>query len=134
MTDVSLKTLCTALGFTAIVMMGDKIPKNDTAHRATSFAHLIESFCLDISPDAPTHLDKTAIDAVIKKFKQALNRSGSASLPQDRTTLIAMYDRLLQRRARRTHRHFYETAHDSMIANAILGMLDEELNEDGGTE
>ena len=130
MTALNLKTLCTALGFTAVVMQADKLPKKDAALRATGFANLIEAFCLEAGLDAPANLDRVEIDTNIKKFKDALNRSGSASLPQDRATLVAMYDRLLQRQARRERQHFYESAHDDLIANAILAMVDEELSKD----
>ena len=132
MTNVSLKTLCTALGFTAVVMRGGELPKKDAALRATGFANLIETFCLEATPDAPANLDRVEIDMVIKKFKDAMNRSGSASLPQDRAALVAMYDRLLQKKARRERSHFYDTAHDDLIANAILAMIDEEISHDEG--
>ena len=132
MSSVSLKTLCTALGFTAVVMQGGKLPKKDAALRATGFANLIEDFCLEATPDAPANLDRVETDVFIKKFKDVLNRSGSASLPQDRATLVAMYDRLLQKQARRERQHFYDMAHDDVIANAILAMIDEEISHDEG--
>ena len=131
MADLNLRTLCTALGFTAVVMQSGQFSKKDAALRATGFANLIEAFCLEATPDAPANLDRPEIDVVIQKFKYALNRSGSASLPQDRATLVAMYDRLLQRKARRERSHFYDSAHDDLIANAILAMVDEELSRDG---
>ena len=130
MSNVSLKTLCTALGFTAVGMHGAQLPKKDAALRATGFANLIEAFCLEAAPDSPANLDRVEIDIVIKKFKDALNRSGSASLPHDRPTLVAMYDRLLQRQARRERQIFYDTAHDDLIANAVLAMIDEEISHD----
>jgi hypothetical protein len=44
MTSPDLRTLCTALGFTAVVMKGQE-GSQDGARRALGFAHLIEDFC-----------------------------------------------------------------------------------------
>jgi hypothetical protein len=44
MTSVDLRTLCTALGFTAVVMKSQRCRRN-SARRALGFAHLIEDFC-----------------------------------------------------------------------------------------
>jgi hypothetical protein len=57
MTPADLRLLCTALGFTAVVMRGEKLPKKEGALRATGFANLIEEFCRASVPEA---LDRTA--------------------------------------------------------------------------
>lgn len=57
MTPADLRLLCTALGFTAVVMRGEKLPKKDGALHATGFANLIEEFC---RASVPEGLDRTA--------------------------------------------------------------------------
>ncbi|MDX2028076.1 MAG: hypothetical protein SFW62_05525 [Alphaproteobacteria bacterium] len=52
MTPRDLRLLCTALGFTAVVMQGGKISKKEGAQRAADFATLIEEFCRLTLPDA----------------------------------------------------------------------------------
>jgi hypothetical protein len=52
MTLTDLRVLCAALGFTAVVMQGGKLPKNEGASRATGFAGLIEEFCRASVPEA----------------------------------------------------------------------------------
>jgi hypothetical protein len=50
MTRDDLRILCTALGFTAVVLKGEQT--QDQAERARAFARLIEEFCLLSMPDA----------------------------------------------------------------------------------
>jgi hypothetical protein len=45
MTRMDLRVLFRALGFTAVVMQGGKVPKAEGARRAAAFASLIEEFC-----------------------------------------------------------------------------------------
>jgi hypothetical protein len=47
-----LRVLCLALGFTAVVTQGGKLPKKDGASGATAFADLIEEFCRASVPEA----------------------------------------------------------------------------------
>ena len=47
-----LRVLCTALGFTAVVMQGGTPPKKEGAGRAAQFAGLIEEFCRASVPEA----------------------------------------------------------------------------------
>jgi hypothetical protein len=58
MKPADLRLLCTALGFTAVVMRGEKLPKKEGALRATVFANLIEEFCRASVPEA---LDRTGL-------------------------------------------------------------------------
>ena len=50
MTREDLRILCTALGFTAVIMKD--VPGDNQAVRAVSIARLIESFCLLTEPEA----------------------------------------------------------------------------------
>jgi hypothetical protein len=89
MTRADLRVMCTALGFMAVTLKGEKLPKKDAALRATVFAKLIEEFCLTSVPEAITDeeantastLDSTAermTDAIVEIYKDI-----GGCLPQD---------------------------------------------------
>jgi hypothetical protein len=71
MTLKDLHVLCAALGFTAVVMQGGKVPKKEGAIRATAFSGLIEEFCRATVPDA---FDETTKDG---------RRASDPAAPQD---------------------------------------------------
>lgn len=75
--------------------------------------------------------DAGTIDRMIEQFKAELRNKGDALLPEDRPTLLRFYDRLLLRQIRREQKTFYATAHDDLIANRALTLIDEELNAEG---
>jgi hypothetical protein len=139
MTPADLRTFCTALGFTAVVMQGNT--GKDNAARAQDIAVLIEEFCRTTLPDvflseevAPVARDDAPIDRMIDRFKTELRDNQVASLPQDRETLLRFYDRLQLRQAWRHQKPFYAAAPDDLIANRVLSMIDEELNGDEAGE
>ena len=75
--------------------------------------------------------DVGIIDQRIEQFKAELRSKGDARLPEDRPTLLRFYDQLLLRQVRREQKNFYATAHDDLIANRALTLIDEELNAEG---
>ena len=52
MNSIDLRVLCLALGFTAVVTQGGKLPTKEGASRATAVANLIEKFCRASIADA----------------------------------------------------------------------------------
>src|SRR5579862_3563611 len=52
MDSSDLRILCTALGFTAVAIQGDKLPKVQAALRAKKLSNLIEEFCHAAVPEA----------------------------------------------------------------------------------
>jgi hypothetical protein len=52
MTPMDLRVFCAALGFTAVVMQGGKVPKQEGTRRASEFAGLIEEHCQITVPEA----------------------------------------------------------------------------------
>ena len=58
MTPTDLRILCTALGFTAVVMQGGRPPKKESNFRAAVFAGLIEEFCRATLPDVFGEVEK----------------------------------------------------------------------------
>lgn len=58
MTRIDLRVLCAALGFTAVVMQGGRIPRQEGARRASEFAGLIEEYCRITVPEAFEHREE----------------------------------------------------------------------------
>lgn len=133
LTPLDRRTFYTALGFTAVIILGGKLNPKNRAARALTIARLMEEFCelhenaSAYGPDSPQAHD---LDAKIEEIKAALRQDGAAHLPESRPDLLAFYDRLLHRRERRAQSAFYATAHEDMIANACLSMIDAEITDD----
>src|SRR5262249_39936232 len=101
MSQITLKTLCTALAFTATVIQGGE--EKGSAERTRRFAELIEEFCCNEHGSALTVTDTVTVDQVIEKFKTALRNEGDAMLPPEREWLVALYDRLTHKQAQRKY-------------------------------
>ena len=126
MTPQDLRTLCTALGFTAVVINGGERQK-DSARRALGFANLIESFCNYTIPNLGAAVNENEayqLDEMIETFKAGLRERGEADLHISRPALFRLYDRLRQRYA--------AYADDDMLADRVLELLDAELEHGNG--
>ena len=121
MNPADLRIICTALGFTAVVMK-ESDPHKESAHRALGLASQIEKFCYHTIPQlAIAANENTAIqmDETIEKLKSDLRQKGQADMQKSRQLLFQLYDRLRQR---------YATyASDDMLADRVLELLDAEL-------
>lgn len=141
MNPTDLRILCTALGFTAVVMQGGKPSKKEGAVRATGFASLIEEFCRSALPDVFEAANlNLALDADIEKIDRAidqhisdLKQNEATLLPEDKETLLKYYDRLQQRKARRMQAAFYDIADPRVLSDRVLKHLDEEIEESEAT-
>jgi len=88
----------------------------------------------DMSAANQNFLDELApgsIDDVIDRYKKNLVKNESARLPDGRSALLTMYDRLQQRKIRREERKFYASASEDEIADRILELAEAEIAEDG---
>ena len=136
MTYLNSQTLFIALGFTAVILQG-KVAETDGAERATALAKLIEEFCalnvvdgaLVSTANLANEPDTATIDQAIDRHVIELRDDESTVLPTDKTTLVKFYDRLQQRKARRTQAAFYAMADVKMLADRVLQYLDEEIAE-----
>jgi hypothetical protein len=75
MTRTDLRVMCTALGFMAVALKGEKLPKADMALRANAFARLIKQFCLTSVPEAITEKDANAAsisDNTVERMADAI--------------------------------------------------------------
>lgn len=127
MTPQDLRILCTALGFTAVVMKGGENQK-ESARRALGFANLIEAFCNYTIPQLGAAINENEayqLDETIERLKADLRTRGEADMQKSRHTLFRLYDRLRQRYA--------AYADDDMLADRVLELLDAELQHDSGS-
>lgn len=135
MTSVDQKTFFTALGFLAVAMKGENPERENEAERVRQLASLIESFCAEhvcnpTSSDLPDMNSIAEIDRLIGSHIQNLRQKEETRLPEDKATLIGLCDRLQHRKARRMQREFYAAASEAKLADLVLRLLDEEINDD----
>lgn len=126
MTPADLRILCTALGFTVVVLKGNQNHK-DSARRALGFANLIEAFCNYTIPHLGAAMNENEayrLDEMIDGLKADLRSRGDADLQKSRRTLFRLYDRLRERCA--------AFASDEMLANRVLELLEAELEHGKG--
>ncbi len=137
MTRHDQQILFTALAFVAVLLNENGQNKSKTAHKATSLAKLIESFCAvhvqapfsDSTVSLVEESGAAEIDAAIDRHIQQLRQNEETHLPEDKETLLKFYDRLQQRKSRRMQRDFYEIATTDKLADLILHYFDEEMED-----
>lgn len=92
MTAADLRLLCTALGFTTVIMQGRDVPSPDGARRAAALAGLIEEFCRATVPDLFSEHEEERLTDASRKFAMAermasaiaeLYKEKGGCLPQD---------------------------------------------------
>lgn len=130
-----LQRLCLLLAFQSMMVDGKKVASADTAKRIIDIARHMEKFCnLNIvrafpSPSIADTLNATQIDEAIGKHLNDLRQNNETRLPESLEMLLAFYDRLQQRKTRRMQREFYASTTEERLADAVLRLLDEELEE-----
>lgn len=130
--------LCLMLAFQTVVAHGRQ--SESMAEKVFELARRMNEFCSlhlrDTFPPATmTFADDAAamaIDDAIDQHIKELKTKEQTHLPEDKETLIKFYDRLQQRKARRMQWQFYATAKEEKIADLVLRLLDEEIEETQG--
>ncbi|MDD3183325.1 MAG: hypothetical protein PHD48_11065 [Alphaproteobacteria bacterium] len=127
--------LCLMLAFQTVVAHGKQ--SRGMAEKVIELARRMNEFCVSNLSKA-FHSDEFSfiedygaarIDVAIDLYKQELRTKEQTQLPQDRENLIHLYDRLQQRKARRMQRQFFTMAKEDKLADLVLNLLDEELEE-----
>jgi len=127
--------LCLMLAFQTVVAHSKS--SEDLAEKTIELARRMNEFCnLNISKAFPCSTitfvdDKGAepIDEAINRHIEDLRTKENTLLPEDRESLIRLYDRLQQRTARRMQWQFYATAKEDKIADLVLKLLDAEIED-----
>lgn len=96
MASIDFRLLCTALGFAAVIMGGEKLSKKEAAARAYAFAGLIEKFCREAAPEGftstpfPSYFEHDSKLAMAGRLASAIVKTTGEKggcLPQDLTAL-----------------------------------------------
>jgi hypothetical protein len=127
--------LCLMLAFQSVISQGENAKSKESAQRIVDLAKLMNEFCdLHLTQTFPSKTlelsdDKgaTEIDAALNLHIEELQKNEMTQLPEDRDTLIQFYDRLQQRKIRRTQSVFYKQATAEQLANLVLRFIDEEI-------
>ena len=135
--DTLYQRLCLMLAFQAVVANGKATKTPDMAKKVVEFAKRMNEFCnLNVSQAFPSGTinfvdDEGAakIDDAITTYIEELRTKGSTELPQDKESLIQLYDRLQTRKSRRMQWQLYATAKQEKIADLVLHYLDEEIED-----
>lgn len=101
MDSTDFRLLCSALGFTAIILQGGKAPKHIAARQAGHYAKLIEEFCRLAIPEAfegahqaPASSEKFLVTERMASAIVSLIRSTGQCLPQDLVAKGFSYDEI----------------------------------------
>ena len=129
--------LCVMLAFQSMITHGKKTDTKDSAQKIIELAKHMNEFCDFHLPEAfpPTTIsfvDDTGaakIDEAINLHIEELRKQETTRLPEDKGSLIQFYDRLMQRKSRRTQMLFYANATKEKLADLVLRYLDEEIED-----
>ena len=124
--------LFAALAFVGVTMKGARDGEaNNGAAAVLELAELIEAFCEEnvqarVQPvsDEPGGL---LLDEMIGRHVRELRDLQETHLPEDRQILMKFHDRLEHRKARRKLRDFYAYVSEGKLSDAVLRLLDEEI-------
>jgi len=137
MTLYNQKVLFTALAFLAFLLKDGGSAKKDHAAQVNQLAELFEKFCAENIPhpfagatlNLAEESEATKIDVNIDRHIKELRQKEQTHLPEDRDTLLKLYDRLQLRKSRRMQRYFYASATETNLADAVLRYIDEEIED-----
>lgn len=129
--------LCLMLAFQTVISQGEDAKSEEAVQRIVGFAKLMNEFCdLHLTQTFPSKTielvdDKGAAktDAALNWHIEELQKNEMTQLPEDLETLIQFYDRLQQRKFRRTQWLFYAQATEEQLADLVLRYLDEEIED-----
>jgi hypothetical protein len=140
MTRIDQQIFYTALAYIAVYL---KDPQEaHQAEPAKTLARHIELYCREnienvfppVSIGFVNAPGMEEIDQAIDQHIAELRLTETTILPQDKSTLLKFYDRLQQRKARRSQAAFYEMANVEILANAVLKYIDEEIADMGADQ
>ena len=130
MTRTDQKILFTALAFLSVAIKGKA--NTDVNEQVLRLAGLIEEFVAEniVTSSSLDSIPASEVtDILIDKHLHELREEETTVLPNDKSTLIGLCDRLRHRKAQRTQREFYANASEAKLADMVLKLLDEEIQE-----
>jgi hypothetical protein len=134
MTRTEQRILFTTAAFVAVLLKDKDVDGAAAAGNIVQLANLIEAFCMENVLHVPSALlgnDNAAdTDQIIESHIDELKEKEETHLPEDRPTLLKLYDRLLQRKTWRNQRKIYASVNEKRLADLVLKLMDEEINDD----
>lgn len=131
MTRTDRKILFTALAFFAVVTKGKNASEPHDTSWVLKLAGLVENFCAEhvscVLGGAADETGTLAVDEIIERHIGELREKEETRLPEDKTELINLHDRLQQRKTRRMRREFYGSVTEGQLSDLVLRLLDEEI-------
>lgn len=133
MTKDEQTRFCLMLAFQTVIAQGKNAKSDEAVQKIVGFAKLMDEFCdLHLPLASPeqffAHLDdkKAAkLNADLNVYGEELQKQGSTVLPDDRETLIELYDRIQHRKTQYSQLEFYAHASKEEVSAAILRLLKE---------
>lgn len=121
------------LAFQAMITQGNNAKSGESVQKIIGLARLMNEFCDLHMPQAfpepffaPMDDKKAAkLNSDINLYGEELQKQGSTVLPDDRETLIELYDRIQHRKTQYSQLEFYAHAPKEEISAAILNLLKE---------
>ncbi len=111
------------LAFQTVITRGENAKSEAAAQKIISLAKLMNEFC-DLH--LPQEASKTAkLNADINMYGEELRKNGSVALPDDRETLIELYDQLQHRKTQYSQWTFYAHASKEAVSEAVVRLLKE---------
>lgn len=134
MTRVDRKILFTALAFVTVLTREKDAKSEEAAEKIRQLSGLIEAYCMENVVNVFAAADDTGasiIDHAIERHLRELREAECTKLPEDKQMLIRFHDRLQHRKTRRCQRAFYASATETKLADLVLNLMDEELEDEG---
>lgn len=131
MTKREQMRLSLMLAFQTVITRGENAKSEAAVQKIISLAKLMNEFCDLHLPHEAAKSGK--LNADINLYGEELRKNGSVALPDDRETLIELYDQLQHRKTQYSQWVFYAQASTEEVAEAIIRLLKEIDNlRDGG--
>jgi len=129
--------LCILMAFQTMLSHNKKDASESAVEKVVELAKQMNEFCnLYVSKAFPLstlrvsdEMGAEKLDCKIEHHIRELRTEETTHLPEDRGMLIKLYDRLQQRKARRLQWDFYATVKEEKLADLVLRLLDEEIEE-----
>ena len=121
------------LAFQTVITRGENATSEAAAQKIIGLAKLMNEFCDLHLPDEASKASK--FNADINMYGEELRKNGSVALPNDRETLIELYDQLQHRKTQYSQWTFYAHASKEEVSKAVVLLL-KEIDDlrDGGSK
>lgn len=126
MTKTEQTRLSLMLAFQTVITRGENTMSEAAAQKIIGLAKLMNEFCDLHLPHEDSNTAEFNTD--INMYGEELRANGSVALPDDRETLIELYDQLQHRKVQYSQWTFYAHASTEEVSEAVVRLL-KEIND-----